>query len=321
MQSILLSTLLFLPGQPSLQIQPGAVTLSGPQATQRLLVHRLEKGGVVADVTERAEFFSSNPKVAIVDEGVVKAVGDGEASISANHDDMSATIKIKVEKTRAPATISFVNQVIPLFTKLGCNSGACHGALAGKGGMKLSLRGYDPVADHFVLTRQASARRVNRQEPARSLMLMKPTLALPHGGGLKLEVKSPEFQVLADWIATGAPSARRRAIRARNASKSSRRAREARSRRTRCRCWCERWYSDGHTEDVTRWTKFNSTEDLVAGVDDAGMVKVAGHGEAAITAIFAGQVVARASRRRFRARSIGKPSPPRRGTISSMARC
>src|SRR5260370_11132131 len=206
MQPILITAVLLLPGQPSLQIQPAAVTLTGPQATQRLAVLRLDKNEVVGDVTGRAEFFYSNPNVAGVDEnGVVKAAGDGETNVSAGHDDKKATIKVKVEKTREPATISFTNHVIPVLTKIGCNSGACHGALAGKGGLKLSLRGYDPAADHFVLTRQAGPRRVNRQEPARSLMLMKPTLALPHGGGLKLEVKSPDFRVLADWIATGAP--------------------------------------------------------------------------------------------------------------------
>src|SRR5579862_9180072 len=130
MQSILVSVLMLLPGQPSLQIHPAAVTLTGPQATQRLSVLRVEKNDVVEDVTSRTEYFSLNPKVVTVDEnGVVHAVGDGETSVSASQNDMSATIKIKVEKTREPAAISFVNQVIPVFMKLGCNSGACHGAL------------------------------------------------------------------------------------------------------------------------------------------------------------------------------------------------
>src|SRR3954466_319954 len=90
---------------------------------------------------------------------------------------------------------SFRHEIIPLLTRSGCNSGACHGALAGKGGLKLSLRGYDPEADHFVLTRQSQGRRVARLEPARSLLLRKPTLALPHGGGQKLEVGGSDYRL------------------------------------------------------------------------------------------------------------------------------
>ena len=289
MNAILFTAVVFLAGQPTLQIQPAAITLTGPQATQRLAVLRVDKKEVVGDVTSRAEFFSSNPKVATVDEnGVVKAVGDGETNISAGQDDLRAVVKVKVVKTSEPIVISFTNQIIPVLTKIGCNSGACHGALAGKGGLKLSLRGYDPVADHFVLTRQASARRVNRQEPARSLMLMKPTLALPHGGGLKLEVNSPDYRVLADWIATGAPGPSKSEPTMQRIEVFPQRAKL--EPKEQLQVVVRAWYSDGHTEDVTRWTKFASTEDLIAGVDDRGLVKVAGHGEAAITAIFAGQV-------------------------------
>src|SRR6478736_5480897 len=76
----------------------------------------------------------------------------------------------------------FNRHVIPILTRAGCNSGACHGALAGKGGFKLSLRGFDPAADHYAMTRQAAARRVDTGTPADSLLLKKPTRALPHGG-------------------------------------------------------------------------------------------------------------------------------------------
>src|SRR5215510_11716081 len=108
-----------------------------------------------------------------------------------------------VPEPKSDSSPSFRNQVLPILTRIGCNSGACHGALAGKGGLKLSLRGYAPADDYFVLTRQANARRVNLSEPARSLMLLKPTLALPHGGGQKLEVNSSDYRLLADWIAQG----------------------------------------------------------------------------------------------------------------------
>ena len=74
---------------------------------------------------------------------------------------------------------SFRNHVIPVLTKMGCNSGPCHGAAAGKNGFALTLRGYDPEADYDTLTRQAAGRRVNKLEPARSLMLLKPTETVP----------------------------------------------------------------------------------------------------------------------------------------------
>ena len=188
-----------------LKILPGDITLTGPHAAQRLLVAAEEGGAVVGDRTAQANFTSANPAVAVVDSGVVRPVGDGETTITATVDGKQATAKVKVVRAKEPIDWSFRNHVIPMMTRVGCNSGACHGALAGKGGLKLSLRGYDPEADHFVLTRQALGRRVNRIEPNKSLVLLKPTLAVPHGGGQKLEVGSPDYRLLADWIAAGAP--------------------------------------------------------------------------------------------------------------------
>ncbi|MBL8235554.1 MAG: hypothetical protein JNL98_44095, partial [Bryobacterales bacterium] len=167
-----------------LQLQPADVALTGPGATQRMLAVAVEGKQVVGDRTGQAKFTSSNPAVANVTEsGVVQAVGDGVATITAAHEGQQASAKVKVTKTQEPAAESFRNQIIPILTRNGCNSGACHGALAGKGGLKLSLRGYDPEADHFALTRQAGARRIDRQEPAKSLLLRKATLTMDHGGG------------------------------------------------------------------------------------------------------------------------------------------
>jgi hypothetical protein len=189
---------------------------------------------------------------------------------------------------RADESPSFRNHVVPVLTRLGCNSGACHGALAGKGGLKLSLRGYAPDQDYFVLTRQANARRVNRAEPARSLMLLKPTLALPHGGGLRIEVESPEYRVLAGWIASGAPGPSPKDPRVQRIEVTPPQVvlKPNDTLQVRVRAF----YSDGHDEDVTRWAKFSSSEDLVAGVDEDGAVKVLGHGEAAISVLFSNMV-------------------------------
>jgi hypothetical protein len=264
-----------------LKILPSEITLTGPHAQQRLLVVMEDGGRVIADVTSKARLSSSRPAVAAVEGVTVQAAGDGQAILTATVDGRQATAKVKVVRTKTPFSWSFRNHVIPVLTRLGCNSGACHGALAGKGGQKLSLRGYAPLADYFVLTRQAGGRRVNRLEPAQSLMLRKPTMTVSHGGGLRLEVGSPEYQLLADWIASGCPGPRPDDPVIQRLEVFP--AEAVLRPKDKLQVLVRACYSDGHSADVTRWAKFGSTEELVAAVDDNGQVRVAGHGEAAIT--------------------------------------
>ena len=273
-----------------LKILPGDITLTGPHAAQRLLVASEEGGAVVGDRTATAIFTSANPAVAVVEGGVVRPAGDGETTITALVDDKPATAKIKVIHAKDAADWSFRNHVIPMFTKVGCNSGACHGALAGKGGMKLSLRGYNPEADHFVLTRQTLGRRVNQIEPNKSLVLLKPTLSLPHGGGQKIDVGAPDYRVLADWIAAGAPGPRADDVTIQRLEVLP--AAAVLKPKDTLQMLVRAWYSDGHSEDVTRWAKFNSSEDLVASVDADGKATVAGYGETAITVWYSNLVAA-----------------------------
>jgi hypothetical protein len=273
-----------------LHILPDTVALHGPYGSQRLLVVLTEKGRVVADVTAQAKVVSGDPQVAKLDAGVVRAAGDGEAALTATYQNQTAKASVTVQGTKAEFAWSFRNHVEPVLTRIGCNSGACHGALAGKGGFKLALRGYDPDADHFVLTRQALGRRVDRQDPAHSLMLLKPTMAVPHGGGKKLDVESPEYQILADWIASGASGPKPDDPRV---TKLEVLPPEAMLKpKDALQVLVRAYSSDGLVADVTRWAKFTSSEDLVATVDADGQIKVAGHGEAAISVLFANQVAA-----------------------------
>jgi len=273
----------------SLKLFPAETTLAGPQASQRLILLAQMDGRFVSDVTSQAEFTSSNSAVATVDaSGTVRPGSDGEALITASHNGKQATAKVKVTRTKDDSPWSFRNHVIPMMTKIGCNSGACHGALAGKGGMKLSLRGYDPDADYFVLTRQALGRRVDTIEPAHSLVLRKPTLAVPHGGGQKLEPGGRDYQVLSEWIAAGAAGPLANDIRIQRLEVFPDEA--VLKPKDALQVLVRAWYSDGHAEDVTRWAKFSSTEDLVAGVDADGKVRVAGYGETAITVWFSNLV-------------------------------
>lgn len=273
------------------RLTPEKIHLSGPNARQQVLVLLEDQGRIVADRTEQAKFTSSEPSVARVDEGgMVYAAGDGEAVITATIDGKKATAVVQVVGARQTPTPSFRNDIIPALTRLGCNAGACHGALAGKGGLKLSLRGYDPEADHFALTRQANGRRVDLQSPARSLMLRKPTAALPHGGGNRFKPGDPAFQLLLDWIAAGAPGPQMgdpQVIRLEVFPSSA-----VLKPQERMQIVVRARYSDGRAIDATRLSRFASSEEATAGVDEEGRIVVRGPGEAVITVGFDVQVAA-----------------------------
>jgi hypothetical protein len=184
---------------------------------------------------------------------------------------------------------SFRNQVIPVLTKAGCNQGACHGALAGKGGFKLTLRGYDPEVDYDTLTRQSVGRRITLADAGASLILRKPTMATPHGGGLRIKANSLEYRIIAEWIADGTkpPSANDSEVVALEVTPKQ--ATLAPGAEQQLKVLAK--YSDGTKTDVTRWVKYNSNNEGVALVDDSGRVKMTGHGEAAITLWYSSRVL------------------------------
>ena len=105
----------------------------------------------------------------------------------------------------APAEVSFRNDAMAVFSKAGCNAGACHGNKNGKGGFKLSLRGQDPDLDFAALTHDMLARRTNIIDPDHSLILMKATAQIPHEGGLRFGADSLEYGILRRWIEAGTP--------------------------------------------------------------------------------------------------------------------
>ncbi|HUR54616.1 MAG TPA: DUF1553 domain-containing protein [Gemmataceae bacterium] len=270
-----------------LRVYPPAVAFSGPNRTQQLVAVEEESGRVVVDHTARATFSTSNDKVVKVDAaGVVTAVGNGDATISAAA--QGRTVQVKVTASAGGANWIFRNHVIPTLTKSGCNSGACHGALAGKGGMKLSLRGYDPDTDHFVMTRQALGRRVDLSSPADSLLTKKATRAVPHGGGTRFADDSEHFAVLNGWITAGAPGPKESDAKLERIEVYPPAA--LLKPKDEMRVIVRGVYADGTLEDVTRWAKFGSSEELVAAVGEDGKVTVAGHGETAITVLFGSKV-------------------------------
>jgi len=276
--------------EESLVILPNSFELMYPGAEQSLIVEKRDASDrFVGQVASGVTWASSNPDVALVVDGRVRAVGDGEATIEARWQEEKATATVRVSGTDEKLQWEFRRHVLPILAKQGCNSGACHGALAGKGGFKLSLRGYDPMSDHWWITRQARGRRVEPADPALSLLLAKPTGSVPHKGGVRLEIDSEDYRLLGKWISDGAaaPSeadAQLDTVRvlpeAVTLKKGDRQQLIVTAR-----------YSDGREEDVTRWAKFSSTNATVATVSPDGMVEVIGNGQGAIAVWFSSRIV------------------------------
>ena len=198
------------------------------------------------------------------------------------------TTKPVSEVTTPAGGWSFRNHVIPVLTRMGCNSGACHGAAAGKGGFKLTLRGYDPEADFNVLTRQSLGRRVNKLEPAKSLMLLKPTMAIGHGGGKRLSAYSLEYKVLSEWIAGGLTAPAENDARITRIEITPKTSTLASNAEQQLRVLAH--FTDNHSEDVTKWVKYSSADPGTASVDEDGKVKMNSSGETAISVWYLSQV-------------------------------
>ncbi|MHC5539385.1 DUF1553 domain-containing protein, partial [Singulisphaera rosea] len=272
-----------------LEILPASIRLVGPNSHQQLLVEGHAADSFSSDETSRAVFESSNPKiVAVGADGRLTPVGDGLATISAKVGSEVTTASVSVEGIAQEFPWSFKNHVLAVMTKTGCNSGACHGAAAGKNGFRLTLRGYGPEVDYDVLTRQALGRRIVKSAPAESLLLLKPTGVIDHGGGVRFAPDSLEYRVIAEWIASGMPRPRsdESTIVGLKVFPESARLTVGQTQQV----IVQAAFSDGHLEDVTRWAKFASTDDTVAHVDDLGKVKVEGHGEASVTVWYASLV-------------------------------
>ena len=268
---------------------PGSIVLDGPKAIQRVLVEASRVERFVGDRTASASFAVEDARVATVSpDGVVTPRGDGRTTLVATVADRATRASIEVRGFGLRSVSSFRNDVAPVLTRSGCNAGSCHGAAAGKNGLRLSLRGYAPEVDFDVLTRQALGRRIDKTSPERSLLLLKPTGAIEHGGGVRFAVNSPEYRILSEWIADGLPRPRddEPALVGIASFPPAVRLRPG----DRQRLIVQATYSNGRVADVTRWAKFASTDEPVAKVDESGQATIEEQGEAAITVGFAGLV-------------------------------
>ena len=189
----------------------------------------------------------------------------------------------------AVGRVAFATDVVPILTKLGCNSGGCHGKSTGQNGFKLSLLGFVPSYDHESMVKEARGRRVFAGDPDSSLLLQKAIGRVPHGGGRRLGTDSPDYQVLADWIRQGAaPPTSDDPILVTLTLTPSRGVLAA---NTPEQLKLEALFSNGVRRDVTRQALYLSNEPEIGAVDGSGRVNIGEQGGLfAVLARFGGQM-------------------------------
>src|SRR6266542_1064355 len=174
------------------QITPPKVTLEGNFARAQLAVTACNARGAISeratDLTHRASYQSSRPGIVTISpSGQLLAAGNGQSTVTVTVNRVSQTVPVTVRGVSARPQIGFTDQVLPILSRAGCNAGACHASQYGKGGFKLSVFASEPSNDQEAIARAYMRRRINPTDPPRSLLLLKATAAIPHGGGRRLQ--------------------------------------------------------------------------------------------------------------------------------------
>jgi hypothetical protein len=265
-----------------LTIEPGSIHLRGADARQQVAISASSTEGSSRDVTGEAHFRIEPAHVATISRsGVATPTADGGAVLFAELGGQSAEIPIAVSDVSARRPVSYRMDIVPIFSKAGCNMGACHGNLNGKGGFRLSLRGDDPTFDLASLTRDSLGRRIDRLNPSGSLVFLKPTGQQPHEGGLRFPPRCPESDALLGWIREGikddvttAPKLTRLSVfPTHRISPATRRAQQL---------IVTAEFSDGSRRDVTRQASYDVSDPTQVSVSPDGLAQIQGPTEVTV---------------------------------------
>ena len=247
--------------------------------------------GATRDITREAVYSSTPEGIVTVDStGLLTPKADGHATLTAQGPGgLQAALEVTVTHFVDDPQINFPNQIVPIFTKLGCNSGGCHGKASGQNGFKLSLLGFEPGEDYEHLVKEARGRRLFPAAPDRSLLLTKPINAIPHGGGQRLDRDSLEYRLLKRWIAQGMPYGKDTDPRVARIEVLPDHATLAGHGEQQIAVLAH--YTDGSIEDVTRLAQFDPNNGEMAEVTPHGLVKTLGlTGDVAVMARYQGNV-------------------------------
>jgi hypothetical protein len=272
-------------GPEKFQVFPDAIHLSTSRSSQTLVAQIIEPDGITRDVTADVQFVPPAPAIVRITGNIFYPVADGQGQLQVKYHDHSITIPVEVKQAAVDRPISFKLDVMPVFLRAGCNSGACHGSARGKDGFHLSLFGYDADGDYDRITRELATRRINLALPAESLLLTKATGMVPHTGGTRFKADSPYYATIMRWLDAGAPhdpptvaSPASLEILPHSAVLEGAGAHQQMTLLAH--------YSDGSVRDVTSLALFLSNNDNSAKIDENGLVTAASRGEAFVMARF-----------------------------------
>jgi hypothetical protein len=266
----------------SVAVVPQKVALKGIDDAQQLILTATLADGRLFDLTHDATYEAADPKVVRVSStGRVVPLANGATTVTARYRGRGVTVAVRTESCDVNLPINFGNQVVPIFTKLGCNSGGCHGKASGQNGFKLSLLGFEPDVDFTALVKEARGRRLFPAAPEQSLLLTKAAGQIAHGGGKRMEVGSDEYRLIRRWIAAGSPFGEKTDPVVQRISVYP--AHRVMGRNAKQQFAAYAHYSDGTVEDITRRAQYESNDQEIAIVNEGGLVRtLALSGEAAV---------------------------------------
>ena len=270
-------------GKPArIEVYPSSVKLTSPRQFRYLVVTAHYADGQVQDITRAAEFASSNPQVAEIQEAVVRPQGDGKSEVVVRAGGQEAKIAVEVTGQKATESISFGYETLAALSKQGCNAGACHGSPSGKGGFRLSLRAFDASLDQITLIREDFGRRTNVPDPEESLLLLKPLMKVAHGGGRQIKKTDYSYGLLNNWIAEGCrldSQEQPKCVRI-EVYPSSGRVLKQPAHTQQLSVLAH--FADGSVRDITPLAVYTSSDTEVATVDEMGQVVGHDRGQAAV---------------------------------------
>ena len=262
-------------GQP----EPGPLRLVGSRDRRQLIVtaaaaetHAVDMTGAVLWQVEPSSLATVEPG------GMLVPLADGEGRVIARVDGVEeVSVPLIVERIGNDPPIDFISQVVPVFTKYGCNGGGCHGKSGGQNGFRLSLLGFEPAEDHEHLVKEARGRRISLVAPETSLLLSKASAEVPHGGGKLIEAGSPAYQLLTEWIREGARPSGAEPPRVSRIEVFPTERTLLPGQRQQLRVMA--FFDDGRIEDVTRMAQYEANAPDLAEVAVDGLVTATDPGD------------------------------------------